>query len=169
MPASATSKSAAESAPEAPAPAVVTSVTTGSGGTAGPAPVAAPQKHGRLYLALANLSISRRNTTKEDQAADIVQAGETVVLADDEAHGFLHRHRVPVVRLATDQEAAAKPPRILARDIFGKRPVAAQFGVGEDPAGSTRVDVHDSANPSNHPEAADATVEDIAPDSAKGR
>jgi hypothetical protein len=75
------------------------------------------------YVALANLSISRAHSARhrglgDDRMADRVEAGEKVRLTDDEAHGFLSRHRVPVIRKATEKDSGR---RVLARDLFGRR------------------------------------------------
>jgi hypothetical protein len=81
------------------------------------------------YLALTNLSISRAWSKIEDKAADIVHRGETVELTEEQAHGFLSRHKRPVIRPATDKDPA---PRLSARDLFG-RPPAPPFDVRPDP------------------------------------
>ena len=75
------------------------------------------------YVALTNLSVSRARSDRrgglgDDRMADRVEAGERVTLSDDEAHGFLTRHRVPVIRKANEQDSGR---RITARDLFGRR------------------------------------------------
>jgi hypothetical protein len=75
------------------------------------------------YVALANLSVSRARSDRggglgDDRMADRVEAGERVTLTDDEAHGFLTRHRIPVIRKASEQDSGRK---ITARDLFGRR------------------------------------------------
>lgn len=73
------------------------------------------------YVALVNLSIARAHDSRDraiDRQADRVEAGERVRLTDEEAHGFLTRHRVPVIRKATDRDGGR---RITARDLFGRR------------------------------------------------
>jgi len=73
------------------------------------------------YVALANLSIARTTDSRDraiDRQADIVHAGERVTLTDDQAHAYLTRHRVPVVRKATESDSGRK---VTARDLFGRR------------------------------------------------
>jgi hypothetical protein len=73
------------------------------------------------WVALTNLSIGRPERPGErviDRMADRVPAGERVRLTDDEAHGFLTRHRLPVIRKATDADTGRK---ITARDLFNRR------------------------------------------------
>ena len=75
------------------------------------------------YVALANLSVSRARSDRrgglgDDRMADRVEAGERVTLTDDEAHGFLTRHRIPVIRKASEQDSGRK---VTARDLFGRR------------------------------------------------
>jgi hypothetical protein len=125
-------------------------------------PSAAKPKATR-YLALTNLSISRVWSKVEDKAADIIHRGETVELTEEQAHGFLNRHKRPVIRPATETDP---PPRLNARDLFGKPP-APPFDVRPDPAadpdrtvlghplGVSTVDDY----PSNAPEANDPVVD----------
>lgn len=134
------------------------------------APPAEPKRS--LWEALAHLSIGRTTTGKDsDKAADIVHAGETVMLTEEQAHGFLTRHKVPVIRPAKDQNDPA--PAIRARDLFGAqgRPSAAQFGAREDPPGSSSVEViADPSDPANHPEANDPQTDlNVDPDAAKDK
>ena len=89
-----------------------------------------PKPKSGLWLALTNLSIGRTFTKIEDKAADIVHKGETVTLTEDQAHGFLKRHKRPVIRPATDKDPA---PRLVARDLFGTPPPP-PFDVRPDPA-----------------------------------
>lgn len=122
-----------------------------------------------IWLALTNLSIGRAFTRAEDKAADIIHRGETVTLTEDQSHGFLHRHRRPVIRPATDKDPA---PKLTARDLFGVQPRAAQFGAREDPPGSSKI-VDTGADPEhaqNAPEAHDPQVDfSIDPDAAKDK
>ena len=72
-------------------------------------------------VALTNLSIGRPERPGDrviDRMADRIEAGERVRLTDDEAHGFLTRHRLPVIRKATDADTGRK---ITARDLFNRR------------------------------------------------
>lgn len=76
---------------------------------------------GTEYVALVNLSIARTHGGGDraiDRMADRVEAGERVRLTDDEAQGFLTRHRVPVIRKVTERDSGR---RIIARDLFGRR------------------------------------------------
>jgi hypothetical protein len=82
-----------------------------------------------LWLALTNLSLSRPFSKEGDKAADIVHRGETAILTEEQSHGFLHRHKRPVIRPATDKDPA---PKITARDLFGTPP-APQLGARPDP------------------------------------
>lgn len=137
---------------------------------------------GSNYEALANLSIPRVTAPGEDKAADIVHRGETVFLSDEQAARFndRRRHRVPVIRPAREQNDPA--PDVSARDLFGARPKAQQFGARPDPAGSTQVKViedadpnapdapDDPADPRNAPEANDPVVDlSTDPDARKGK
>jgi hypothetical protein len=133
-----------------------------------------PKATTRLWLALANLSISRTITDPKsgEKMADIVHKGETVVLDEDTARGFLTRHRVPVIRPAKDQDSPAAAIR--ARDLFGERPRAEQFGARPDPPGASRIEVNpevaDPADPRNAPEATDPKTDfSVDPDAAKDR
>lgn len=85
------------------------------------------------YVALTNLSIGRGD---KDRQADIVHAGDTVTLTDEEAQRFLSGHRVPVIRKASDRDAGR---RITARDLFGKAPGAPASDQIEDLRNSTQV------------------------------
>jgi hypothetical protein len=126
-----------------------------------------------LWLALANLSISRPVTDRGgERMADIVHKGETVALTEEQAHGFLHRHRVPVIRPAKEQNTPA--PDIKARDLFGERAPAQAFGARPDPADASKVIVNeavpDPSDPRNAPEAHDPQTDlSVDPDAAKDR
>lgn len=142
-----------------------------------PAPAEVPEAKpaearpkGRVFEALTNLSISRTITDPKsgEKMADIVHKGETVVLDEDTARGFLTRHRVPVIRPAKDQDSPATAIR--ARDLFGERPRAEQFGARPDPPGASRVEVTDPADPRNAPEATDPKTDfSVDPDAARDR
>lgn len=118
-----------------------------------------------VWLALTNLSIGRAFTKIEDKAADIVHKGETVTLTEEQAHGFLKRHKRPVIRPAAETDP---PPRLVARDLFGAPPPP-QFGVRPDPPadpdrtvlglplGASVVD--DSEHAASAPEANDPVVD----------
>lgn len=137
------------------------------------APAEPPKTGKRLWVALTHLSIGRRNTDpKGELLADIVHRGETVALTDEQAHGFLTRHRVPVIRPAKEQNDPA--PAIRARDLFGERPRAEAFGARPDPPGASTVtvnpDVPDPADPRNAPEATDPQTDfSVDPDAAKDK
>jgi hypothetical protein len=132
-----------------------------------------PSPATKAWEALTNLSIGRtaRDRGGEKQA-DIVHRGETVQLTEEQSQGFLHRHRIPVIRPASQQNEAA--PAVKARDLFGQRAPAAAFGAREDPPGSSAVtvneDVPDPADPRNAPEAQDPQTDlSVDPDAAKDK
>lgn len=130
----------------------------------------APRSRNRIWEALTNLSIGRGED--KDKAADIVHKGETVTLTDDQAQGFLNRHRRPVIRPAANQNDAA--PDIQAKDLFGQRPPAEAFGARPDPPGSSKVTVNDEvadpADPRNAPEAKDPKTDfSVDPAAAKDK
>lgn len=125
----------------------------------------------RIWEALTNLSIGRGGEDK-DKAADIVHKGETVTLTDEQAQGFLHRHRRPVIRPAADQNQPATA--LTAKDLFGQRPPAEAFGARPDPPGSSKVTVNDEvadpADPRNAPEAKDPKTDfSVDPAAAKDK
>jgi hypothetical protein len=139
-----------------------------------PAPAARePKVTTRMWEALTNLSISRTvQDPKGERMADIVHKGETVELDEATAHGFLTRHRRPVIRPAKDQNKPA--PDIRARDLFGERPRAEAFGARPDPPGASQVTVNpevaDPQDPRNAPEATDPQTDfTVDPDAAKDR
>jgi len=124
----------------------------------------------KKFEALVNLSLGR-GTDKEKQA-DIVHKGETVMLDDDTAKGFLTRHRVPVIRPVADKNEP--DPAIKAKDLFGERPPAQAFGARPDPPGASTVtvnpEVKDPADPRNAPEANDPQTDlSVDPDAAKDK
>jgi hypothetical protein len=133
-------------------------------------PVAAKAPATAEYEALTNLSIGRVITGKDgERQADIVHRGEIVHLTEEQARGFTDpkRHRVAVIRPAAQQNDPA--PDIRARDLFGARPQAQQFGARPDPAGASQVIEHpdDPADPLNAPEAKDPVVDlSVDPDAA---
>jgi hypothetical protein len=100
------------------------------------------------YVALANLSIGRAGN--KERQADIVHAGETVTLTDEEAESLSTRHRVPVIRKAGEADFS-RP--LTARDLFNTQPGASSFGAAPDPAGSTRVTQTGVPDPALSPEA----------------
>lgn len=131
------------------------------------APPAAEPKKSR-WIALANLSISR--ASDREKQADIVPAGtDDVYLTEEQAHGFLTRHKVPVIRPYSERREP--DPGIKARDLFGKRPGAAQFGARPDPKGASHViENPDPSDPANHPEANDPQTDlTVDPDAAKDK
>lgn len=135
----------------------------------------------RMWEALTHLSIGRSTSDpKGEKHADIVTKGETVALTDEQAHGFLTRHRVPVIRPASQQNQPR--PAIRARDLFGIRPPAQAFGARPDPAGASAVTElpaaelpaagarPDPADPRNAPEANDPHTDfTVDPDAAKDK
>ena len=103
---------------------------------------------GREYVALTNLSVPRRDNTKEDRQCDLVRAGETIWLTDDEAakflrHGDLDGRRVAVIRLKSEVDANRPPvphPSLLTGPVL--RPMMPPPGSDQprpDPEGSTRI------------------------------
>jgi len=75
------------------------------------------------WVALTHLSISRPHSDRhghlgDDRMADRAEPGELVTLTEEESHGFLTRHRIPVIRKATDADSGRK---ITARDLFNRR------------------------------------------------
>lgn len=130
------------------------------------------------YQALTNLSIGRNTSGKDgERLADIVHAGDTVHLTEEQAAGFTdpRRHKVPVIRPASEQNEPL--PHIRAGDLFGARPTAGQFGARPDPAGASQVIVNpdpdaprDPADPLNAPEANDPVVDlSVDPDASKDK
>ena len=129
----------------------------------------APKPKSGLWRALTNLSISRPGT-KEEKAADIVHRGETVTLTEEQAQGFLHRHRRPVIAPVADSDQGS----LTAKDLFGQRAPAEAFGARPDPPGSSKVtvneDIPDPADPRNAPEANDPVTDfSVDPAAAKDR
>lgn len=135
------------------------------------------------YQALTNLSIGRtaRDRTGE-KLADIVHKGETVHLTDEQARGFMTRHRVPVIRPVDEQDEPA--PVIGARQLFGERAPAQAFQARPDPAGASQVRINpeapadgsdaaesaDPADPRNAPEANDPQTDlTVDPDAARDK
>jgi hypothetical protein len=117
---------------------------------------------GEPYEALVNLSVPRRGD--KDRQTDLVMAGETVYLTDEEARAFNRRgsrdgRQVEVVRKLSGPDGSREPlPRILPRHVSGRlfRPQAPPPGSDAprpDPEGSSRVQVLEDGNA---PEAAGA-------------
>jgi hypothetical protein len=101
---------------------------------------------GREYVALTNLAVPRRDD--KDRQTDLVLAGDTVWLTDDEAAKFL-RHgdrdgrRVSVIRLKSEVDANRPPrphPSLLTGPLM--RPVTPAPGSDmprPDPEGASRL------------------------------
>ena len=128
-----------------------------------------PRSKSGRWTALSNLSISRSGD--KEKSADIVHKGETVTLTDEVAQGFLHNHRRPVIRPASDDGDAKS---LTARDLFGQRPPAEAFGARPDPPGASTVTVNDEikdpADPRNAPEANDPVTDfSVDPAAAKDK
>jgi hypothetical protein len=94
------------------------------------------------YQALANLSVPRPKQAgqPDDKQVDLVMAGETVSLTDEQAEKFLH-FRVwrgaperPLIRRASDQNAPL--PHMLPRALSG-RMMGPPQGARPDPEGSS--------------------------------
>jgi hypothetical protein len=90
---------------------------------------------GEPYIALTNLSLPRRGPVpaNEIRQSDLVPAGDTVYLTDEEAapylrHGDRDGRRIPVIRRASGPESSAEPnagrihPSYLSGPVF--RPAA---------------------------------------------
>jgi hypothetical protein len=108
---------------------------------------------GEPYLALVNLSVPRRGDGK-DRQSDLVYAGETVHLTDEEArqferHGTRDGRQVAVIRkLSGPDGSREEAPRLLPRHVSGRlfRPEVPPPGSDAprpDPEGSSRVQVLD--------------------------
>jgi hypothetical protein len=123
------------------------------------------------WIALTNLSRGR-SASSPDKQADLITKGEKVELTEDESHGFLTRHRRPVVR--PFDEKNDKDANLTARDLFGQRPPAEAFGARPDPPGASTVTVNDEikdpADPRNAPEAKDPVTDfSVDPAAAKDK
>ncbi len=104
---------------------------------------------GEPYVALINLSVPRRGDTK-DRQTDLVMAGETIYLTEEEARAF-NRHgnrdgrQVEVVRKLSGPDGSREaPPVIPPRAVSGRlfRPTVPPPGSDAprpDPEGSSRV------------------------------
>lgn len=104
---------------------------------------------GEPYEALTALSVPRRGDSKDKQT-DLVLAGDTVYLTEDEARAF-ERHgsndgrQVPVIRKLSGPDGSREPlPRLLPRHLSGRlfRPPPAPPGSDAprpDPEGSSRI------------------------------
>jgi hypothetical protein len=108
---------------------------------------------GEAYEALICLSVPRRGDTKNRQT-DLVLAGETVYLTEEEAqqferHGTRDGRMVPVIRKLSGADGSREPlPRLLPRHVSGRlfRPQTPPPGSDAprpDPEGSSRVQVLD--------------------------
>lgn len=109
---------------------------------------------GEPYVALINLSVPRRGDT--DRQCDLVRAGETVHLTEEEARAF-NRHgrddgrQVEVVRKlsgpdGTHEAPPVIPPRAVSGRIFQPQPPPPGSDAARpDPEGSSRIEYFDSA------------------------
>jgi hypothetical protein len=106
---------------------------------------------GEPYEALICLSVPRRGDSKDKQT-DLVLAGDTVYLTDEEArqferHGSNDGRQVPVIRKLSGADGSREPvqrlpPRLVSGRLF--RPPPAPPGSDAprpDPEGSSRVQV----------------------------
>lgn len=101
---------------------------------------------GREYVALTNLSMPRRGD--KDKGCDLVMAGESVWLTDDEAalylrHGERDGRQVAVIRLKSEVDAN-NPPKPHPMLVSGRpfRPAPPAPGTDQprpDPEGSSRI------------------------------
>jgi hypothetical protein len=105
---------------------------------------------GTPHEALVNLSVPRRGD--RDRNCDLVMAGETVYLTDEEARQFNRRgsrdgRQVDVVRKLSGPDGSREPlPRVLPRHVSGRlfRPPPPPPGsemARPDPEGSSQVQV----------------------------
>jgi hypothetical protein len=107
---------------------------------------------GEPYEALVNLSVPRRGD--KDRQTDLVHAGETLYLTEDEARQFNRRdgRQVDVVRKVSGPDGSrGEMPRILPRHVSGRlfRPPPPPPGSDAprpDPEGSSRVQVIEDGN-----------------------
>jgi hypothetical protein len=107
---------------------------------------------GEPYVALINLSVPRRGD--KDRMTDLVMAGETVYLTEDEARAF-NRHgsrdgrQVDVLRKVSGPDGSREEgPKLLPRHVSGRmfRPTAPPPGSDAprpDPEGSSSIQVLD--------------------------
>jgi hypothetical protein len=105
---------------------------------------------GEPYEALVNLSVPRRGD--KDHGADLVYAGETVYLTDEEArqferHGARDGRVVAVIRKLSGPDGSREPlPRLLPRHVSGllfrpQAPAPNSDLPRPDPEGSSRIQV----------------------------
>lgn len=129
-----------------------------------------------LWEALTNLSISRSGD--KEKMADIVHKGETVTLTEEQSKGFLHRHRKPVIRPASDRREP--DPGLKARDLFGRPPGPPADARPDPPADPERSVLgyplgasqagQDPEHERNAPEANDPPTDlSVDPDAAKDK
>jgi hypothetical protein len=106
---------------------------------------------GEAYEALTALSVPRRGDVKE-KATDLVLAGETVFLTEEEAraferHGTRDGRQVPVIRKLSGADGSREAlPRLLPRHVSGRLfrpppPPPGSDAARPDPEGSSRVQV----------------------------
>lgn len=118
------------------------------------APAAPGVRTGDPYVALTNIVVPRRND--KDHGADLVPAGETVYLTEDEAKLFLRcdpgkdGRRIPVIRRKDDGEAAERYARTVPRQLSGvlhapPPPVPGSDGPRPDPPGSSTITYNEAA------------------------
>lgn len=118
-----------------------------------PAPAAPGVVVGDPYVALTNIVVPRRNDPQH--GADLVPAGETVHLTEEEAKLFLRcdpgrdGRRIPVIRRLSDGEAAERG-RPLPRHLSGvlhapPAPKPGDSGPRPDPPGSSRIMTYEDA------------------------
>jgi hypothetical protein len=91
-------------------------------------------REGQRYQALMNLSVPRRGDT--DKQCDLVPAGETVTLTDDEAELFMPPVK-PVAMIRPVSEQGEPFHRIQARQLAGRIRIPAH--ARPDPEGATSI------------------------------
>lgn len=114
------------------------------------------QGTGSAYVALTHLSLPRPGR-KDGDPNDLVEAGDTVILTDEQAEPYLRcggrtGRRIPVIRKLEDVRAEGGIPRILPRQLSGPifappPPPKGSPDARPDPAGSSHVVVYDPLVP----------------------
>lgn len=103
---------------------------------------------GKAYVALTNLSVPRRGDP--EHGVDLVRPGEVVHLTDDEAaqfmrHGARDGRQLSVIAPADGPEARSLDARPIPPRAFSGRLTAPPADARPDPAGSSAVQVMETA------------------------
>lgn len=91
----------------------------------------------KRYQALTPISVGSVTNGGKDRRAALIAKGEIVSLSEEQARHLLADCKVPVIRPVEQQGDPL--PVIRARDLFGTRPRAQQFGAEPDPPGASQV------------------------------